>query len=115
LLDRPIVFLDVPRLLDHVRKRAPNLDLDTYGRRIGRVATTARQAVGVIASALADPDCEGDLRRTMAEHLFHKPGQAVERVAGVILQAAGLESSLPPGTEELEPDASLEEATAGAA
>jgi hypothetical protein len=104
LLDRPIVFLDVPRLLDHVRKRAPNLDLDTYGRRIGRVATSARQAISVIESALSDPDCEGELRRAMSRHVFYDPGRAVERVSGVVLHAAGLASALPAGVEEIEPD-----------
>ncbi len=110
LLDRPIVFLDVPRLLDHVRKRAPNLDLDTYGRRIGRVATSARQAISVIESAFRDPECEGELRRAMARHVFHEPGGAVQRVRDVVLHAALLENALPAGVSELEPEPLLESA-----
>jgi hypothetical protein len=103
LLDRPIVFLDVPKLFDSVRKRAPNLDLETYGRRIGRVATTAAQAISVIESAFTHVDGESELRRKMARHVFHGPGRATSRVADVVLHAAGLEPALPYGVEAVLP------------
>ncbi|MCH8889793.1 MAG: CDP-glycerol glycerophosphotransferase family protein [Myxococcales bacterium] len=37
LLDRPIIFMDVPQMFNKVRKRSPSLDLDTYGRKIGEI------------------------------------------------------------------------------
>ena len=104
LLDRPIVFLDVPKLLARVKKRAPNLDLDTYGRRIGRIAATPAEAVAVIGDALAHPGRERDVRRAMASHIFHDPGGAVNRVAAVVRHAAGLSDALPPDVEELMPE-----------
>jgi hypothetical protein len=104
LLDRPIVFLDVPKLFKQVKKRAPNLDLDTYGRRIGRVAATGSEIIGAIEAALAEPDRESEIRRAMARHIFHEPGHATERVASVVLHAAGLVLELPSEIEELAPE-----------
>ena len=101
LLDRPIVFLDVPKLIQHVQKRAPNLDLDSYGRRIGAIAENAGQAIALVEASLKEPTREGEIRRAMARHVFHDPGRAVERVASVVLHAAGLEQDLPEGVEEL--------------
>jgi len=105
LLDRPIVFLDVPKLIKQVQKRAPNLDLDSYGRRIGRVAANATDAIALVEASLDEPEREGEIRRAMARHVFHDPGRAVERVAEVVLHAAGLAPELPAGVPELEPPA----------
>lgn len=104
LLDRPIVFLDVPELFERVRKRAPNLDLDTYGRRIGRIAQSPVHAIDTISELLARPGVERDVRRAMARHIFHEPGRAVERVAAVVLHAADLLNELPAGIDELSPE-----------
>jgi len=104
LLDRPIVFLDVPKLFKQVEKRAPNLDLDTYGRRIGRVAATASDVIPAIEAALREPDAEAELRRAMARHVFHEPGRAVDRTASVVLHAAGVLARLPEGVAELVAD-----------
>ena len=103
LLDRPIVFLDTPKLFKRVRKRAPALDLETYGRRIGVVVKTPDDVVGAVDAALAHPGREAALRRKMARHLFHAPGTATQRVAGVIRHAAGLQPDLPEGVEQLQP------------
>ena len=103
LLNRPIVFLDVPKLLKRLAKRAPALDLDTYGRRLGVVVQRPQDAVSVIADCLAHPDRESPLRSQAARHLFHAPGGGAERVAGVILHAAGGEADLPRGVEVVAP------------
>jgi len=100
LLDRPIVFLDVPRLLERIQKRAPAMDLETYGRRIGAIATAA-DVVERVGDGLAHPQREGELRRAMARHVFWDPGRAAERVAGVVRYAAGVIDGLPPGIEEV--------------
>ncbi len=104
LLDRPIVFLDVPDLFKKVRKRAPALDLDTYGRKIGVVVKKPQDVVAAVADSLAHPQREADTRRQMARHVFHGPGRATERVAGVILHAADLAAELPNGVEILRPE-----------
>ena len=103
LLDRPLLFLDTPRLFKHVEKRAPALDLQTYGRSIGAVVADAKDVVAQLEHSLAHPDEQGALRRAAAEHIFHRPGQAAERVAGVVLHAAGVEPLLPAGVEILRP------------
>jgi CDP-glycerol:poly(glycerophosphate) glycerophosphotransferase len=90
LLDRPIVFLDVPRMLEKVQKRAPSLDLETYGRKIGVVIDGPDQLVAAIDDSLAHPDREGPIRRAAAEHIFYHPGGATRRVAGIVRWAAGL-------------------------
>lgn len=104
LLDRPIVFLDVPKLFKDVVKRGGALDLETYGTKIGTVVKGPTDVVRAIADALAHPQREGELRRAMARHVFHAPGGAAERVAGVVTCAAGLSPHLPAGVECLQPE-----------
>lgn len=95
LLDRPIVFLDVPELLKEVEQRGGLLDLDTYGRRIGVVVEKPSDVVAAVADAFAHPDREGEIRRKVARMVFHDPGRASARVTGVVLHAAGLAERLP--------------------
>jgi len=102
LLDRPILFLDVPKLLERLERRAPALDLDTFGRKIGTVVERADQVVDAIAAGLADPGARSAIRRQAASHLFHQPGHAAERIAGVVLHAAGLEPQLPAGVLQVD-------------
>ncbi|MFQ5464314.1 MAG: CDP-glycerol glycerophosphotransferase family protein [Thermodesulfobacteriota bacterium] len=104
LMDRPIVFIDVPKLFKKLRKRAPALDLDTYGRKIGVVVKSPEEVVAAVSSGLAHPEREGDIRRAMATHVFYAPGGATERVAGVVLHAAGLAPGLPGDVEVLRPE-----------
>lgn len=105
LLDRPIVFLDVPRLLERIRERAPALDLETYGRKIGALAKSADEVVSVVKRSLENPDQQGELRRRMASHVFHRPGGAADRIARVIRYAAGLTRTLPSDIPEFGPAA----------
>jgi hypothetical protein len=105
LVDRPLIFLDTPRLFQQVEKRAPALDLQTYGRTIGVVVQGADDVVAQLDQSLAHPDEQRALRRAAAEHIFHRPGQAARRVAGVVAHAAGLEPALPEGVELLAPEA----------
>lgn len=103
LLDRPIVFIDVPKLLKNVLKRGAPLDLETHGRNTGRLARTPDEVVDAIAAGLADPSEHGELRRTTASRVFHGPGGAADRVAGVVRWAAGLDPAIPAGVDVLEP------------
>ncbi len=97
LLDRPIIFMDVPGLMKRIMKRAPSLDLETYGRKTGRVVSGPGDLEAAIKASLANPARESELRRRMARHLFHDPGHAAANVAGVVSYAAGLKQELPPG------------------
>ncbi|MFQ5427942.1 MAG: CDP-glycerol glycerophosphotransferase family protein [Thermodesulfobacteriota bacterium] len=102
LLDRPIIFLDIPKLMRRVTKRAPALDLQTYGRKIGRLVSEPAGLEAAIKDILANPHSEAEVRRAMAAHLFHDPGNAARNVAGVVRYAAGLAEALPEGVVTLE-------------
>ena len=78
LLDRPIVFLDVPQLLAAMQRQGVALDLDTWGRKGGPVVRWPDEAVAAVASELAAPDRHGAVRRAMAQDLFYNPGRATE-------------------------------------
>lgn len=103
LLDRPMLFLDTPQLLERLKKRAPALDLDTYGRKLGTIVAQADGVVAAIAGNLADPTQGAALRRQAAEHLFHRPGTASDRIAEVVRHAAGHVTGLPAGAERVLP------------
>ncbi len=103
LMDRPIVFLDVPELLDDIVERGGALDLETHGRKGGVTVKDPQEVPAAIADALAHPERGSEARRATALHVFHEPGRATERVAGVVLHAAGL-AALPEGVTALQPD-----------
>ena len=103
LLDRPIVFISVPKLVKRVRRRAPALDLSTYGRKIGFLVRRRDNVASAVARALEHPDRHRRLRRSMAKHVFYRPGDATARVTGVILYAAGLRPRLPDSVVRLRP------------
>ncbi|MDP6980669.1 MAG: CDP-glycerol glycerophosphotransferase family protein [Myxococcota bacterium] len=104
LLDRPMIFLDTPKLFEKLKKRAPALDLETYGRKLGKIVEGPESIVEAVESSLADPSTEAAIRRQAAEHLFHRPGAASERIAKVVRHAAGLEPSLPEDVERVSTD-----------
>lgn len=110
LVDRPMIFLDVPNLMQQIEKRSAAVDLDTYGRKIGTIVSGPETLVAAVRDALAHPEAggQGTLRRAAAQHLFHAPGGAAERVAAVVRHAAGVEPSLPADIEVLAPDAAAE-------
>ncbi len=79
LLDRPMVFLDVPQLIENAaRKSSSMLDLRTWGRHTGIIAKTATEGVAAVAESLADPGRHARLRQAMARDLFFHPGRATE-------------------------------------
>ncbi len=110
LLDRPIVFLEVPKLLKKMARKHAAVDLDSYGWKIGTLVGEDDDVTEAIAQSLAAPDRHSEIRHTMANHVFHQPGSASARVAGVILHAAGLAPSIPEDVEELTPRPSAVEA-----
>jgi len=81
LLNRPIVFLDVPELLKKAIKKGGILDLDTWGRRCGRVVEHGSEIVEAVSDSLNNPDRQSDIRMAMADDLFYNPGTATEKAA----------------------------------
>jgi hypothetical protein len=78
LLDRPIVFLDVPELLAAAAGEDDRLDLDTWGRAGGVVVSNADAALDAVANGLHRPHAQSETRRAMARDLFYNPGTATE-------------------------------------
>ena len=78
LLDRPMVFLDVPELIAAMLKKGVALDLDTWGRKGGALTRWPDEAVEAVGWSLAHPHADGALRRAMAKDLFYNPGRATD-------------------------------------
>lgn len=78
LLDRPMVFLDVPELLLAEIDRGGLLDLETWGRKGGLVARDPMDAIEAVAEGLAAPDRHSSVRQKMVRDLFYNPGTATE-------------------------------------
>lgn len=78
LLDRPMVFLDVPELLAAMRAKGRALDLETWGRKGGVTARWPDEAAEAVAWSLAHPRHGSGVRRAMAMDLFFNPGRAAE-------------------------------------
>jgi CDP-Glycerol:Poly(glycerophosphate) glycerophosphotransferase len=78
LLDRPVVFLDVPELLAAAADEDDRLDLHTWGRKGGLVATGVDDALRAIREGLSDPLAQSDTRQAIARDLFYNPGTATD-------------------------------------
>lgn len=78
LLDRPIVYLDVPQLLAAMQRKGVALDLDTWGRKGGVTTRWPDEAVEAVAWSLAHPRQASRTRRAMARDLFFNPGYATD-------------------------------------
>ncbi|HZO19119.1 MAG TPA: CDP-glycerol glycerophosphotransferase family protein [Gemmatimonadaceae bacterium] len=78
LLDRPMVFLDVPQLLAAMQKKGVALDLDTWGRKGGMTTRWPDEAVEAVEWSLAHPGAAGNVRRAMARDLFYNAGRATD-------------------------------------
>ncbi len=78
LLDRPIVFIDVPELLALTLKKGARLDLDTWGRKGGEVVADVGEALEAVEDGLADPGRRSATRQAIVADLFFNPGRATD-------------------------------------
>jgi hypothetical protein len=76
LVDRPIVFLDVPELIELTRQKGARIDLETWGRKGGVVVPDVNAAIEAVEAGLAEPAERSDVRRAIADDLFFNPGHA---------------------------------------
>lgn len=91
LLDRPIVFADVPELLRAARaKPESNLDLRTWGRRAGRIGRDPGSIVAALDEAVAHPLRRSSVRRRLVSDLFYNPGFATATAATWLRDALGV-------------------------
>ena len=79
LLDRPMVFLDVPELIAKARNaKGAMVDLDTWGRRSGPLVREPNEIVAVVERSLEDPGRFSEVRQAIAADLFYNPGTATD-------------------------------------
>jgi CDP-glycerol glycerophosphotransferase (TagB/SpsB family) len=76
LLDRPIVFIDVPELLALTLEKGARLDLETWGRKGGEVVAGVSEALEAVEAGLADPNERSAIRQALVADLFYNPGTA---------------------------------------
>jgi CDP-glycerol glycerophosphotransferase (TagB/SpsB family) len=87
LLDRPMVFLDVPELLARAEmKDGARVDLNTWGRKCGPVANSPEDAAALVERSLENPHEYLEVRQAMAKDLFYHPGRATQAATDWILQ-----------------------------
>lgn len=78
LLDRPMVFLDVPQMIASMKAKGRAVDLQTWGRKAGTTVRWPDEAVDAVRESLAHPRRGSELRRAMARDLFYNPGHATD-------------------------------------
>lgn len=89
ILDRPIVFVDVPKLLgDRAKSENSAMDTETHGRNVGRIVQGGGEMTAVIREELGQPSALSARRRAAAEHIFYQPGTAAQRMADRLVQLA---------------------------
>jgi hypothetical protein len=90
LLDRPLIFLDVPILLASAAGEDDRLDLETWGRKGGTVVRDVVEAERAVADGLARPQAQSEIRTAMTRDLFYNPGTATEAALAWFRQEAQL-------------------------
>ncbi len=94
LLDRPILFADVPELFTSERYKE-SVDLDTWGRSGGVVIERPDAARAALDRALERPDERSETRRKIAADMFYGPGGATERAVAEIYRQLKLSMRAP--------------------
>jgi len=84
LLDRPMVFIDVPQMLESMREKGLLVDLDTWGRKGGVTVRWPDEVVDAVAWSLKHPAAKREIRQAMAKDMFFNPGSATEKAVAWI-------------------------------
>jgi len=92
LLDRPIVVIDCPQLVEKARINPEKVQQLRTG---SRVAATTRQTVAAVMESLEHPDALGAERRRVAAAMFHRPGSATARAVQTIYDLIALPTPSP--------------------
>jgi hypothetical protein len=89
LMDRPIVVVECPRLIQHARI---NPDKVKLLQSAAIVVRRAREVPSAVCRALAQPGAMSAARRQIASDLFYKAGTATLRAARAIYELLELEA-----------------------
>jgi len=103
LLDRPVIFMDVPEIINGPRSR--KMDLETWGRKGGDLIQDPAELRRLVPYLLENPGQKSEIRRAIAADLFYKPGTATTRALRQLYE----NMDLSPPQETL----AVEKATAG--
>lgn len=87
LLDRPLVIVDCPALIEHA---AISPEKVQRLRAAADVGATAAEVTAAVVAALQDPLRLSTARRRTAADLFYQPGTATDRAVDLIYRLAGL-------------------------
>ena len=99
LLDRPMVIVDCPDLIESARvTRSKVVEL----RAAAEVVPSAREVVGAVSRQLEAPCLHSEERRALAGRYFYRPGTASARVAAVVYEMLGLAAPAPSTAERSE-------------
>jgi hypothetical protein len=99
LLDRPIVVIDCPELIEHAKI---NPDKVRTLRDAAEVVPDLRGLDSAISDSLANPRRHRDARRATAGHLFYCPGTATDRAIDCIYELLSLSPAAEPRVAEPE-------------
>jgi len=97
LLDRPMVFIDVPELLNAARNKSQPVDLETWGRNAGVTARWPDEIIDAIQWSLKHPRKGSLIRRKMAKDMFFNPGNATDKAVEWIVDWFNKNTSLTHG------------------
>ena len=87
VLDRPIVFVDVPEMFPEWEMT----DLETWGRKTGTLVKAVPELVEAVRAELKKPGRLGPVRKAAAADLFHDPGHATDRAVRKLYELLDLE------------------------
>lgn len=91
LLDRPLVRIEVPKLLQEANVNPEYVKLLAEA---SSTVTTAEEAIRAVTESLADPHQRSASRRAVAAELFHSPGNATSLAIKELYDLMDLESPL---------------------
>jgi CDP-glycerol glycerophosphotransferase len=92
LLDRPIVVIDCPELIEHA-KVPPSKVADL--RRGAEVVSDVPGVLAALSLQLSEPGLHSEERRTTAQRFFYRPGTATDRAVTTVYEVLGLEAPIP--------------------
>lgn len=87
LLDRPLVVIEAPDLMERARINPEKVALL---RSAAEAASTPEEAARAVLAQIAHPTPPGDRRRRIASELFYRPGTAAARAAVLMYDLLGL-------------------------
>ena len=95
LLDRPMVLIDVPRLISNYQRIEKKRGLETcdladWGQSAGELVKDMKELPAIINDCLQNPGKKKDIRREFRERFFFNPGHATDAAVAKIYELLNL-------------------------